>query len=110
MGYGKGGVQIHDNSDDHKLSFPKFKIRASRCCAAVQEKGYMIRLSQENSNVSVCSVKLHNSKHSGKNVVDSLISQKEFFSSVFTTFASSLCLTEDSILAEVKCQLAVSEV
>ena len=54
-------------------------------------------------------VKLQNSKHSGKNVVDSLISQKEFFSSVFTTFASSFCLTEDSILAEINCQLAVSE-
>ena len=86
------------------LAFPSLKF-ARQDAAQTCKKSYMIRWSQENSNVSVCSVKLQNSKHSGKNVVDSLIGQKEFFSSVFTTFASSFCLTEDSILAEVNCQL-----
>ena len=45
--------------------FPKFKIRASRCCAAVQEK-LQDRVITRESNVSVCLVKLQNSKHSGK--------------------------------------------
>ena len=55
VGYRKGGVQIHDNSDDHRLSFPKFKIRASRCCAAVQEKLHDQVITREFKHVCVFS-------------------------------------------------------
>ena len=53
------------------------------------------RWSQEKSNLSLWLEKLQNSEQSGKDVVDSLIRHKNYFSSVFTTFASSFCLIED---------------
>ena len=74
--------------------FPKFKIRAQRCCAAVQEKSHD-RWSQEKSKVSLWLEELQNSKQSGEDAVDSLICHKDWFRSVFTTSASSFCLTED---------------
>ena len=45
--------------------------------------------------VKLPNVTPNQSKHSGKNVLDSLISQKDHFSSVFTTFAASFFLAED---------------
>ena len=47
------------------LAFPSLKF-ARQDAVQPCKKSYMIRWSQENSNVSVCSVKLQNSKHSGK--------------------------------------------
>ena len=50
---------------------------------------------EEKSNVPLWLEELQNSKHSGEDVVDFLICHKDWFSSVFTTFAASFCQTED---------------
>ena len=77
--------------------FPEFKILASRCCAAAQEKlndQFIIQIKRVCVFSEIFKT-VNQSKHSEKNVVDSLISQKDHFSSVLSTFAASFCLAED---------------
>ena len=150
----KGG-EIPAKLTQMTTDFRKFKIRAQRCCAAVQEKSHDQVITREilwleelqsagsrffskghqdeglvianangvskqsgmaewgrrraSQNVSAQNPhglsrekqtassleELQNSKHSEEDVVDSLICHKDQFSSVFTTFAASFCLTED---------------
>ena len=57
-------------------TWPKFKIPASRCCAAVQEKSHD-QVITEISNVLLWLDKLQNSKHDEKDVLDSLSCHKD---------------------------------
>ena len=64
----KGG-EIPAKLTQKTTDFRKFKIRAYRCCAAVQEKSH-------NQDLSLWLEELQNSKHSEEDVVDSLIFAK----------------------------------